>query len=107
MKIFIFLTLSYFIQNVSAQPVVKSMLRLPDTGVNKSYTDTFGEDADFTINQPYFINNGNGTVTDSVTGLIWQQTDGGEMTIENAIIYCNNLIYHIFLINLLYKIIDK
>ncbi|MBL7831453.1 MAG: DUF1566 domain-containing protein [Saprospiraceae bacterium] len=92
MKIFIFLTLSYFIQNVSAQPVVKSMLRLPDTGVNKSYTDTFGEDADFTINQPYFINNGNGTVTDSVTGLIWQQTDGGEMTIENAIIYCNNLI---------------
>lgn len=93
MKIFIFLTLSlYFIQKVSAQPVVKSMLSLPDTGVNDSYTDTFGEDADFMINQPYFINNGNGTVTDSVTGLIWQQTDGGEMTIENAIIYCNNLI---------------
>ena len=35
--------------------------------------------------------NGNGTVTDQVTGLVWQQTDGGEMTYANAITYCQNL----------------
>ena len=67
------------------------MLRLPDTGENTSYTNTFGEDADYTIYPPFFLINGNGTVTDTVTGLMWQQADGGEMTIENAIIYCDTL----------------
>ena len=67
------------------------MLRLPDTGETTTYTTTFGEDNDYTINPPFFLLNGNGTVTDTITGLMWQQTDGGEMTIENAIIYCDML----------------
>jgi hypothetical protein len=66
-------------------------LLLPDTGQTTSYTSTSGEDADFIINPPAYINNGNGTVTDNVTGLMWQQTDGGEMTFENATFYCSNL----------------
>ncbi len=74
-----------------AQPTTKTMLRLPDTGEKTSYTNTFGEDHDFTINPPFFIKNGNGTVTDTVTGLMWQQTDGGEMTIEKATLYCDTL----------------
>ena len=74
-----------------AQTVVKTMLRLPDTGQNSSYTNTFGEDNDFNINIPFFIINGDGTVTDTITGLMWQQADGGEMTIENAVIYCSTL----------------
>jgi hypothetical protein len=74
-----------------SQTVYKTMNRLPDTGQNTSYTTTFGEDADFTINPPGYSVNGNGTVTDSVTGLMWQQTDGGEMTIENAGVYCDTL----------------
>jgi hypothetical protein len=41
---------------------------------------------------PSFTNNNNGTITDNVTGLMWQQVDGGEMTIENAITYCDNLV---------------
>jgi hypothetical protein len=73
------------------QVAVKTMLRLPDTGEITSYTSTFGEDADYSINVPFFTINGNGTVTDTVTGLMWQQTDGGEMTIENAVIYCDTL----------------
>ncbi|CAK9254274.1 unnamed protein product [Sphagnum jensenii] len=60
------------------------MLRLPGTGQTQKFTTTFGEDADHTIDPPYFINNGDGTVTDTVTGLMWQQTDGGEMTVQNA-----------------------
>ena len=75
-----------------SQSFVKTMKRLPDTGQNTSYTGTFGEDNDYSINTPFFIDNGNGTVTDTITGLIWQKSDGGEMTIENAITYCSNLI---------------
>ena len=64
---------------------------LPDTDQLRSYTSTTGEDADFIINQPSFTDNGNGTVTDNVTGLMWQKTDGGEMTIESAVSYCESL----------------
>lgn len=77
---------------MQAQIVFRSMLRLPDTGQIQSYTNTFGEDHDFNFNAPFFNINGNGTVTDTITGLMWQQNDGGEMTIENAIDYCNNLV---------------
>jgi len=69
----------------------KTMYRLPDTGENSDYTSTFGEDADYTINPPAFINNSDGTVTDTVTRLMWQKADGGEMTVENARIYCDTL----------------
>jgi len=74
-----------------AQPVTKTILGFPDTGMNKSYTTTFGEDNDYNSNVPYFVDNQNGTVTDTVTGLMWQKTDEGEMTIENAIIYADTL----------------
>ncbi|MFY8020160.1 MAG: DUF1566 domain-containing protein, partial [Bacteroidia bacterium] len=89
-----FICLSFFILAhliLDAQNVRKTMLRLPDTGETSSYTNTFGEDHDYLINPPYFIINGDGTVLDTVTGLMWQQTDGGEMTYENAIQYCKNL----------------
>ena len=74
-----------------AQSTTKTMKRLPDTGETTSYTNTFGEDADFNIYPPFFLINGNRTVTDTITGLMWQQVDGGEMTIENAVIYCDTL----------------
>jgi hypothetical protein len=64
---------------------------LPDTGQTTSYTNTEGEDADFTINSPSYTDNGNGTITDNVTGLMWQKTDGGEMTFENASAYSLSL----------------
>ena len=39
-----------------------------------------------------FLNNGNGTVTDTATGLMWQQaTAPGEYTWEEALSYCENL----------------
>lgn len=82
---FLFSTLAF------AQTVAKSILLLPDTGQTTSYTTTFGEDQDYLINTPNFTDNGDGTITDQVTGLMWQKIDGGEMTIENASVYCNNL----------------
>jgi hypothetical protein len=69
----------------------RKAILIPDTGQTLSYTDTPGEDSDFTINPPSFTENGNGTITDNITGLIWQKTDGGEMTAENASLYCKNL----------------
>ena len=74
-----------------AQSVTKTIHLLPDTGQNGSYTSTFGEDNDYVINTPSFTNNNNGTITDNVTGLMWQQVDGGEMTIENAQLYCESM----------------
>lgn len=64
-----------------------SMLTLPDTGQTTSYTTTPGEDSDYAINTPSYTDNGNGTTTDNVTGLMWQKADGGEMTISNALIF--------------------
>ncbi len=74
------------------QSVSKTIKFLPDTGQTTSYTTTFGEDSDYLINTPSFTNNNNLTITDNVTGLMWQKGDGGEMTIENAIAYCDNLV---------------
>lgn len=84
-------TLVLFVYESFPQNIAKTMLRLPDTGETTSYTSTFGEDNDYLFNAPYFTDNGNGTVTDTITKLMWQQTDGGEMTIENAALYCENL----------------
>jgi hypothetical protein len=52
---------------------------LPDTGQTGDYTVTFGEDSDYTINPPSYTDNHDGTVTDNITGLMWQQgnADGG------------------------------
>jgi len=86
--VFIALLLNYF---ANGQSISKTMLLLPDTGQTNSYTTTYGEDNDYVINPPSYLANGDGTITDLVTGLMWQQTDGGEMTIEAAVGYCSSL----------------
>lgn len=75
--------------NLSSQRLLP--FRLQDTGQTASYTATPGEDSDFIINPQSFTDNGDGTVTDNNTGLMWQKTDGGEMTFENAVKYCESL----------------
>lgn len=64
---------------------------LPDTGQAGDYTAVYGEDSDFALHTPSFTDNGDGTVTDNNTGLMWQQADGGELTIDAAESYCGNL----------------
>ena len=77
---------------VNSQTVQRTMYNLPDTGQTTSYTATFGEDNDYNIYTQSFTDNSNGTITDNITGLMWQQGDSGELTVENGIIYCNNLV---------------
>ncbi|MCX8478901.1 MAG: DUF1566 domain-containing protein [Chitinophagales bacterium] len=74
-----------------AQSVKKTMKRIPDSGQNTSYTNTFGEDNDYSIYTPFYVDNGDGTITDTITGLMWQKTDGGEMTIDSAHKYVQQL----------------
>lgn len=74
-----------------SQTYLKTIEKFPDTGQDKDFTSIFGEDSDYSINPLSYAKNNDGTVTDNVTGLMWQQLDGGEMTIENALIYADTL----------------
>jgi hypothetical protein len=66
--------------------------KLPDTGQTQSYTNTFGEDSDYTINPPSYTENGDGTITDNVTGLMWQKEDDDiYRTWDDAVSCCNDL----------------
>ena len=82
------LSLPVIIDDTSA---ASATLQLPDTGQVSHYTPTVGEDADYTLNPPTYTAHGDGTVTDQVTGLVWQQSDGGELTFTDAVSYCANL----------------
>ncbi|MCP4610957.1 MAG: DUF1566 domain-containing protein [Planctomycetes bacterium] len=65
--------------------------RLPDTGQIADYTNTFGEDSDYTINPPSYTDNSDDTITDNITGLMWQKIDGGSMAWEDAVSYADLL----------------
>lgn len=77
--------------NLDGQTWLKTMDRLPDTGQKISYTNTPGEDSDYEINAPFYVDNGDGTVTDTVTGLMWQKQDGGEMSYDSAVVWVDRL----------------
>ena len=77
---------------------------LPDSGVDLCYDDTmeitcpspgepfYGQDAQYEINPMNFTHNDDGTVTDNVTGLMWQQEDDGiERRLGEAMAYCEDL----------------
>lgn len=44
----------------------------------------YGQDANYTSFSPNYQDNGNGTITDLVTGLMWQQDPGEKMTWDEA-----------------------
>ncbi len=52
----------------------------PEEGVAFS-----GQDAQYAGNQPRYVDNGEGTVTDLNTGLMWQQDPGCKMSYEQAV----------------------
>ncbi len=78
---------------------------LPDTGQTKCYDDTdemsscpkpgepfYGQDGNYVGLQPALHNNGNGAITDLITGLMWQQADDGqERTWDESKAYCETL----------------
>ena len=69
---------------------------VPKTGQTTSYAT--GDDGDLQMGiaspSPRFTDNGNGTVTDNLTGLIWTKDAGcgGSKTWSDAVNYCNILV---------------
>ena len=89
---------------VSAHQVqVKNSYSIVDTGQRIAYNnqnatslpkeghDFFGQDANYIINAPSYTNNGNGTITDNVTGLIWQQEMGDKLSFKEAMQHANSV----------------
>lgn len=72
-----------------------------DTGLSSYFTDDsttssvsigeafYGQDANYDGHQPSYTDNGDGTITDQVTGLMWQQTMDDKMTYDEAVTYAN------------------
>ncbi len=78
-------TLKYFAvdsagnsESVKTETYVISVVKVPDTGQTTSHTATFGEDSDYTINPPSYTDNGDYTISDNVTGLMWQKCSVGQ-----------------------------
>lgn len=73
--------------NADGQPTdaLNVSSRVVDTGQTTCFDDQkaiscpaagstfFGQDAQYSKNQPVYVDNGDGTITDDVTGLMWQQ----------------------------------
>ena len=68
-----------------------------DTGQQHVFTDRiqiktmpydgqkfYGQDAQFNINPPSYQNNNDGTITDQVTGLMWEKTIHSQKTFHQA-----------------------
>jgi len=77
---------------------------LPDTGITECYDDAqaiecpapgepfYGQDAQYTTNPMSFTDRLDGTVTDNITSLMWQQeNDNNQREWEDAIAYCEDL----------------
>lgn len=85
-------TFSWQLKDYGVDADTSSEVRLSDTGQTTSYTDTFGEDSDYIGNLPSFKDNGNGTVTDNVTELVWQKTPSEDLfTWQEALQHCEEL----------------
>ncbi|MCK5642463.1 MAG: DUF1566 domain-containing protein, partial [Gammaproteobacteria bacterium] len=52
---------------------------------SKAKADFFGQDAQYAGNEPAYKNNGDGTVTDLNTQLMWQNDPGEKMTFRQAV----------------------
>ncbi|MFS1422875.1 DUF1566 domain-containing protein [Shewanella sp. 10N.286.48.B5] len=83
-------------QKIASYPIV-------DTGQRKSYSnnaviplpdnanDFYGQDASYSTNPPSYTDNNNGTITDNVTGLIWQKQMGDKLSYDEALLKINTL----------------
>ncbi len=64
-----------------------------DTGQTERYGDAAGQDAEYAGNEPAYRDEGDGTVTDLVTGLVWQKTpDFERRTHAEALEYADGMV---------------
>ncbi len=89
----------------SSEPGINSIFKIVSTGQSKCYDsegneisfpnqgeDYYGQDAQFAKNNFSFKDNGDGTISDLNTGLMWQQVPSSKtFTWQEAVDYCNSL----------------
>ena len=80
----------------STTPNLLNTYSIVDTDVKDFYTDVdittalsqgdafYGQDANYAGNTPSYTNNGDGTITDNVTGLMWEQDMGTKIAFDAA-----------------------
>ena len=66
--------------------LIISLIEAPATTGGEAF---HGQDACYTGNQPSYTDNGDGTVTDNITGLMWEQDMGVKISYEDAITKAN------------------
>ena len=71
--------------------ITAAIFKISDTNQTTSYTTTFGEDSDYTINPSSYTDNGDGTITDNVTALVWQKNNSTWLSWDDAHMYCPTL----------------
>lgn len=95
-----------YIKDASSSQVSSKELALTykivDTGLEKYFSDSatlskvsvgedfYGQDANYDGYQPSYTNNGDGTITDNVTGLMWQKDMDEKMSYSDAVNYADN-----------------
>ncbi|WP_372744093.1 DUF1566 domain-containing protein [Lutibacter sp.] len=89
--------------NLTQIPTPEKPYTIVDTNVSDFYSDStlistplnnqdfYGQDAAYIGNQPSYTNNGDGTITDNITGLMWQQDMGEKISFEAALTKAPNL----------------
>ncbi|WP_406683517.1 DUF1566 domain-containing protein [Seonamhaeicola sp. MEBiC1930] len=95
----LFLILSCEKESAESQEIITNLeysYSIVDTGVTNLYTnlgiatslnsgdDFYGQDANYIGNIPSYTNNGDGTITDNVTGLMWESNMGDKVTFSSA-----------------------
>ena len=83
-------------------PIPEKPYSIVDTGVTDYYSNNalisepstgdafFGQDANYNGNKPSYTDNNDGTITDNVTGLMWEQDMGSKITFDEAFSKASN-----------------
>lgn len=86
-----------------ADEVLTHTYKIVDTSVEDCYGDNsliscpsegeafFGQDANYQGNTSSYTDNGDGTITDNITGLVWQQDMGEKATFSEAVTKADDL----------------
>lgn len=77
-------------------PITEKTYTIVDTGITAFYSNSsiiskpstgqnyYGQDANYQGNQPSYTDNGDGTITDNITGLMWEKDMGTKITFDEA-----------------------
>jgi len=89
-----FLSFKYGISQTYPIVDTKVMDTYDNSAIISAPTSTqafYGQDGSYAGNQPSYTDNGDGTITDNVTGLMWEQDMGSKITYTAAFTKASNL----------------